>query len=90
MTMNELEKNNYDLVISNYAFTELPRHIQEIYLEKVILNSRRGYIIYNDINPAEFKSYKKEELLKVIPGSRIIDEVPLTHPNNCVIVWGTN
>lgn len=90
MTMNELEKSNYDLVISNYAFTELLRTIQEIYLEKVILNSRRGYIIYNDINPTEFKSYKKEELLKVIPGSRIIDEVPLTHPNNCVIVWGTN
>ena len=90
MTMNELEKSNYDLVISNYAFTELPRHIQEIYLGKIILNSRRGYIIYNDINPAEFKSYKKEELLKIIPGSRIIDEIPLTHPNNCVIVWGTN
>lgn len=90
MTMNELEKSNYDLVISNYAFTELPRHIQEIYLNKIILNSRRGYIIYNDINPAEFKSYKKEELLNVIPGSQIIDEVPLTHPNNCVIVWGTN
>lgn len=90
MTMNELEKNKYDLVISNYAFTELPRYIQEIYMEKVILNSHRGYIIYNDINPAEFKSYKKEELLKVIPGSRIIDEMPLTHPNNCVIIWGAN
>jgi len=90
MTMNELAKGGYDLVISNYAFTELPRSIQEIYLEKVILNSRRGYITYNDINPAEFKSYKKEELLKVIPDSRIIDEVPLTHPNNCIILWGTN
>lgn len=89
-TMNELERTNYDLVISNYAFTELPRHIQEIYLEKVILKSRSGYIIYNDINPSEFKSYKKEELLKVISGSRIIEEVPLTHPKNCVIVWGTN
>lgn len=88
MTMNDLEKSNYDLVVSNYAFTELPRDIQEIYLQKVILNSHRGYIIYNDINPAEFKSYKKEELLRMIPGSRIIDEVPLTHPNNCVIVWG--
>ena len=88
MTMNELDKRSYDLVISNYAFTELPRFIQEIYLEKVILNSKRGYITYNDINPAEFGSYKKEELLKVIPGSRIIDEVPLTHCNNCIIVWG--
>jgi hypothetical protein len=90
MTMNELAKSDYDFVMSNYAFTELPRPIQDIYLEKIILNSRRGYMIYNDINPADFKSYKKEELLKMIPGSRIIDEVPLTHANNCVIVWGTN
>ena len=88
LTMNELQKSNYDLVISNYAFTELPRYIQEIYLEKVILNSRNGYIIFNEINPVEFNSYKKEELLTFIPGSRIIEEVPLTHPNNCVIVWG--
>lgn len=87
-TMNELEKTDYDLVVSNYAFTELPRPIQEIYLEKVILNCRRGYITYNDINPAEFCSFKKEELVRIIPGARIIDEVPLTHPNNCIIVWG--
>ena len=89
-TMDELERQPYDLVISNYAFSELLRSIQEIYLEKVILNSRRGYITYNDINPPSFKSYKKEELLQAIPGSKIIAEEPLTHPNNCVIVWGTN
>lgn len=89
-TMNELSKSNYDLVISNYAFTELPRAIQQIYLEKAILQAKRGYITYNDINPSEFKSYKKEELLQIIPGSRIVEEVPLTHPNNCVIVWGTS
>ena len=89
-TMNELDKTKYDLVISNYAFTELSRNIQEIYLEKVILNSRCGYITYNDITPTEFNSYKLEELLKIIPRSRIIEEVPLTHPNNCIIVWDTN
>ena len=30
-TMNELEIKDYDLVISNYAFTELPRDIQDVY-----------------------------------------------------------
>ena len=36
-TMNELERTNYDLLISNYAFSELHRKIQDVYLEKVIL-----------------------------------------------------
>lgn len=90
MTMNELENQKYDLVISNYAFTELPRSIQDVYLKKIILNSKRGYITYNDINPANFNSYKKDELLKIIPNSQIIDEKPLTHPKNCIIVWGAN
>ena len=89
-TMNELEIQNYDLVISNYAFTELPRSIQDVYLKKIILNSKRGYITYNDINPAQFNSYKKDALLKIIPNSRIIEEKPLTHKENCIIVWGDN
>ena len=86
-TMNELEKDNYDLVISNYAFTELPRSIQDIYLNKVILNSTRGYITYNEITPDYFNSFKLQELLNIIPNSYIIPEEPLTHKNNCIIVW---
>jgi putative sugar O-methyltransferase len=87
-TMNELIAQKYDLVISNYAFTELTRSVQDVYLQKIILNSKRGYITYNDINPASFQSYKKEDLLKIIPNSRILEEVPLTHPNNCILIWG--
>jgi len=87
-TMNELEVKEYDLVISNYAFTELTREIQDVYLKKIILNSKKGYITYNDISPVNFRSYKKEELLKIIPNSHIIEEVPLTHERNCIIIWG--
>ena len=87
-TMNELETQKFDLLISNYAFTELPRNIQDVYLKKAILQSKRGYITYNDISPDYFKSYKKEELLKIIPHSRIIEEIPLTHEKNCIIIWG--
>lgn len=86
-TMNELKISSYDLIISNYAFTELSREIQDVYLKKIILNSKGGYIAYNDINPFDYRSYKKEELLSVIPNSRIIPEKPLTHPNNCIIIW---
>ena len=68
--MNELDIDNYDIVISNYAFTELPRSIQDIYLKKVILNSSNGYITYNEIVPEYFNTYKRDELLKIIPAQK--------------------
>lgn len=89
-TMNELGRRDYNLVLSNYAFTELPRTIQDVYMNKVILNSERGYITYNEITPREFNSYKSDELVAMIPGSKVLNEEPLTHPKNCLIVWGAN
>jgi hypothetical protein len=88
-TMNELEPAKYDLVISNYAFTELPRVVQDVYLKRIILHSANGYITYNENTMDNFNSYKKEDLLKIIPNSRIIDEVPLTAKGNCIIVWNS-
>jgi len=86
-TMDELKKEPYDLVISNYAFTELRRDIQDVYLDKIILNSKYGYITYNDLTPEEFRSYKLDELLKIIPNSKIMAEKPLTNKKNCIIFW---
>lgn len=89
-TMNELGKKDFDFVLSNYAFTELPRAIQDVYLNKVIMNSKKGYMIYNDITPKEFNSYKSDELAAMIPGAKVLKEEPLTHPKNYVIIWGAN
>jgi putative sugar O-methyltransferase len=86
-TMNELNKETYDLIISNYAFTELKRDIQDVYLEKIILNTKHGYITYNETTPEYFKSYKKDELIKTIPNAKVIEENSKTHENNCIIVW---
>ncbi|MBE8986622.1 putative sugar O-methyltransferase [Nostoc sp. LEGE 12450] len=86
-TMNELPKENYDLVISNYAFTELRREIQDIYLEKVLLSATKGYITYNEINPKDFNSYTKEELIKIIPTIRVNKEVGILDPGDCTLVW---
>jgi len=87
-TMDELEEEAFDLVISNYAFTELQGGIQDVYLRRVISRSRCGYITYNEITPPEFRSYKADQLVSMIPGATILPEIPLTHPRNCVIVWG--
>ena len=88
-TMNELGAESPDLVISNYAFSELPRCIQDVYLEKIILRSPRGYITFNDINPDHYRSWRVDELCELIPGARILPEVPLTYEKNCLIVWGS-
>lgn len=86
-TMNELKILNYDLVISNYAFSELKRDIQDVYLQKIILNSKHGYITYNEITPDEFRSYTKDELVEIITNAKIMEENPKTHEKNCIILW---
>ena len=80
--------DDYDLVISNYAFSELRREVQDMYLDKVILRSKRGYITWNSLALNAFGGYSVDELLNKIPGSVRIDERPLTNPDNCIIIWG--
>lgn len=74
-------------MISNYAFTEMRREIQNVYLDKILLSSTRGYITYNQINTEDFNSYIKKELRKVIPNIKVIEEVGISDPNDCIIVW---
>ena len=82
-----MPNQEYDLVVSNYAFTELRRDIQENYLENVIRKSKRGYITYNDINPADFNSYKLDELKAIIPNLKVFQEIENTHPKDCLLIW---
>lgn len=76
-----------DLIISNFAFTELIPEVQDIYLKHVILRARAGYITYNALGHNLYRSYSPEQLLEKIPGSSIIPEDPLTCPGNCIIIW---
>jgi len=86
-TMHELVPTTYDMVISNYAFTEMRREIQDVYLEKVILSSQKGYITYNEINPASFNSYTKAELAKMLPNLKELEEVGILHSKDCILMW---
>jgi len=83
----------YDLVISNYAFSELPSKLQKIYIEKIISKSRRGYLTMN--SGKKDSAYTKdkltlEQLEYLLPNFEIQQENPLTHPSNYIIVWGKN
>ena len=80
--------DEYDLVISNYAFSELRREVQDMYIEKVISKSKRGYITWNFLSYKFLGGYSVDELLKIIPGSQRIEERPFTCQDNCIIIWG--
>ena len=88
VTMNELAPRPYDFAISNYAFTELSRDIQQTYYQKVLRQSGMGYITYNDIGPVEYRPMTSDELCRLLAATTYPEE-PLTHPNNRIIAWGT-
>ena len=74
-----------DLVLSNYAFSELSRKEQRRYLEAVVRLTPRGYITWNALSP---DGYSVQELLEAIPGATAVPETPLTHKGNVIITWG--
>jgi putative sugar O-methyltransferase len=78
----------YDLFISNYALSELKIEYQEHYIENFVKRSKRGYVIYNHITPKDFKTLTAEEFADRIQNSIIINEKPITHPGNKLIIWG--
>jgi putative sugar O-methyltransferase len=81
----------YDLAISNYAFSELPRELQTEYLNGVLTRSRNGYIIMNsgrtNLTGRSDGKYSLHDLLASLPTSQICEVVPSTNRDNYVIYW---
>jgi len=93
--INTLNQSNgeqeFDLVISNYAFSELPEQLQRVYIKKVLSKSKKGYLTMN--SGVEGSTYKHNhlslsELRELLPSFEIIEENPLSSPNNYIIIWG--
>lgn len=62
--LDKIEK--FDLCISNYAFSELRKDVQDLYLSKILTKSRSGIMWYNKIGRKWFDSYSEEDLKKHI------------------------
>jgi putative sugar O-methyltransferase len=80
----------FDLVISNYAFTEISRTIQDFYLNNIILKSDRGYITCNFISQyCNIDSYSLKELEAKLNNfsTKKLQEFPLTHKDNLILYW---
>lgn len=83
-------EQQYDLVISNYAFSELPLALQEKYVSKVFKNSKRGYLTMNSgLSSSTFKGnfLTIEQLKELLPEIQVIKEEPETAHGNYIIIW---
>jgi putative sugar O-methyltransferase len=84
--------NSYDLVISNYAFSELPAEVQRDYISKIFKNTSCGYLTMNsgrsDVTGRSHGKMSLVEIQEAIPGCEVLEEDPKTGPDNYIIVWG--
>ncbi len=81
------ESCSVDVVISNYAFSEIAKPIQTTYLNNVILKSKSGYITWNNLSANQLGGYLLADLIRLIPNSQIFPEKPYTYDGNVIIVW---
>lgn len=87
---SEVTVSATDLFISNYAFSELHKDVQDFYFKNYILHSKSGFMLYNHIHENPDISYSAQEIANRIPGSLILKENPLTYAGNVLLVWGVS
>ena len=91
--VNVLRDESWDLVISNYAFSELPRNLQIDYIKKVLIKSKSGFMIMNsgrtDLTGRSSGKMTVNEIISYIPSATVLDENPKTSKDNYIIIWGS-
>ncbi|WP_029323814.1 putative sugar O-methyltransferase [Butyrivibrio sp. AE3004] len=83
--------SDHDLVISNYAYSELARVIQQGYWDKVVSKASHGYFTWNLESERKLDGFTVDEFTNMLKSIgrdvRVLEERPLTAPGNCLIVW---
>ena len=87
----DYKDKNYDLVISNYAFPECSKNIQDIYINEILSKAKHGYMICNFISSKfGINSYSRQELkdkLNSILKITVEPEAPITFQGNALLYW---
>ena len=79
---------DYDLCISNYAFTEIDRKYQDMYAGNIIKNSKMGYITCNFLGQRYADgAMTQDEIFALRPDYTVLQEKPQTAPNNLIYTW---
>ena len=82
----------YDLVISNFSFSEIDKTEQYRYIDTIIRGTPNGYMTMNFISHFfNVQSLSTEELIAIFLSNghkgRIESEKPVSDPNNLLITW---
>ena len=82
-----------DFFISDFAFSELIKPVQDVYIKRILSKAAAGYINWDGAVFAElglYSGYTLEEFVAMLPDAKVFPEKPVTtSPNNRIIVWGT-
>lgn len=85
---NELSSQKADLVISNYAFSELNKETQKTYIDFIINNCNCGYITYN---PGAGWELSIPEVISLLNTKKIqlMQDLPMNYfySENKIIYW---
>lgn len=92
VTIDNLESLNeeFDLVISNYAYSELRRDLQDYYYDKIINKSKHGYFTLNFISHLfNIDSYSFEDTKEKFKEKNfsLMEEYPKTSDNNIILYY---
>lgn len=86
----EAPEGKFDLIISNYAISELVPNLQRIYFEHVVRSSPSGYLTWNLISEKRLGGLSIGDVIKYLPNPTVIGESPLTDQGNVLITWGAS
>jgi len=79
------DDHRFDLLISNFAFSECGRDTQVEYIEKFVRNSNKFYMIFNDFGPTNIHH---QEFIEMVSDQFDI-EVELDHSSStCKVLYG--
>jgi hypothetical protein len=95
--------SRFDLAISCYGLSEIARPFQAMYIQRILMRSKAGYLVWNNEGMKQHTDWQKEflgsemiygeELMSMLPGSRLAEPSWVSEDdrlNNApLIVWGT-
>tara|TARA_X000001036_G_C20679934_1_gene805529 strand:+ start:1104 stop:1919 length:816 start_codon:yes stop_codon:yes gene_type:complete len=80
-------KEKYDLFISNYAFSELPKKLQITAIKNIVSYTEYGYMIVNNFNDLSFRYLNKAQYSTYLKDLKIFNEIPESYIFNKVLTF---
>ena len=81
------DEQGYDLFLSNYAFSELPKKLQINTVDRIIRNSDQGYMIVNNFHDFSLRYLTKRGYSKFLNKLAVYEEIPESYIFNKIITF---